>query len=160
MEKEEKVSVDTDVIQEPKIKSSEDAFDDFTKRNTDEALEKLHLDNQKEEQWQARWDFRLFRLGFKTVVLLIALWFIISSILTLNNLFSLISHEDGAAFLRNWHLPVVIIISFVSAIVAMFAILLRGLSKHVKSSSIEDIPLPALARVLVELSQTISSRNH
>ena len=159
MEKEEQVSVNTNAIRED-TKNSSDSFENFQKQSTDNELRAFHLASQKERHRQSTWEFWVFLLVIKGIVLFIALGFIIFSVYKLNDLFSLIGGENGAIFSQNWHLPVVIIISLVSAVVAMFAILLRGLSRNIKSSPIEDVPLPTLAKAFVELGRIISLKNY
>lgn len=159
MAAEDELSIDPNNIQEPKIKGSEEAFDDFIRRSTDLELSRFKVRVQKEVHRQAKWEFWIFQVAFKIVVILVALAFIGFSLYCLKNLFILISTENCVKFATNWHLPIVIIISFVSAIVAVLAILLRGLSRNRISSLAEDVPLPALARAIVELVKAISAKN-
>ena len=159
MADEDELSINPDNIQEPKIKGSEAAFDDFTRLATDLELKRFKVRIQKEVHRQVKWEFWIFQVFFKIAVILVALAFIGFSLYCLKNLFILISTENCAKFATNWHLPIVIIVSFVSAIVAVLAILLRGLSKNKTSSLADDVPLPSLAKAIVELARAISSKN-
>lgn len=150
-------SFDLGKIAETNLRKPEDAFEDFTKRftNDEDELNKFHFNVQKTRHSQTNIEFWFF-LAAKSVVALSALVFILFSALKLNELFSLITPENCAIFVANWHLPVVVVVSFVSAIVAVLAILLRGLSRATKQSEYDDVPTPVLLRAILEFYRSLS----
>ena len=125
-------------------------LEDRERDTYDVQLKQLDVEDRKLYQGEF-WAF----LVAKIFVVGMAIWFIGFSINILSLSFDNIEKYKEIS----WHIPVVIFISLVSGIVAVLAILLKGLSRGTKYSTSDDIPLPALARSLVELYKIIPGKN-
>ena len=138
------------LIKEKNIKTEGEAYEDHVSGVYNKQLKELDVGDRKLVQIEF-WTF----LIAKAIVVFFALWFLGLSF----NILSISLDLYSITKITDWRIPAIIAVSFVSGIVAVIAILLRGLSRNKTSSLVDDAPLPAFAKAIVELARAISSKN-
>lgn len=116
---------------------------------------RIELDTKAVEQRISHGDsdFRI-NVSFRIVILILAIFFIGYAAFSLADVISVIRDAKPDETNENLKFMVLLAVTLASSIVALLAILLKGL--FAKSPSGDDVPLPALIRAIIELCRSHS----